>query len=149
MNRWQVGKVRVTQVVELGPMPTSPRFFFKDPPADRVVAAGGSWRFEVLQFRRGHMIKSIVIGLLAAMSLACHAAVDVNQATRAELEAVKGLGPSISERILDERHKGAFKDWQDLIRRVKGVGESNAAKFSADGLTVNGAFYRAATPARN
>jgi hypothetical protein len=40
MNRWQVGKVRVTQVVEIGPMPTSPRFFFKDPPPDLVTRHG-------------------------------------------------------------------------------------------------------------
>jgi len=40
MNRWQVGKVRVTQVVEIGPMPTSPRFFFKDPPPDLVARHG-------------------------------------------------------------------------------------------------------------
>ena len=95
------------------------------------------------------MIKRIVIALLATLSVACHAAVDANQATRAELEAVKGLGPAISSNILDERRKGAFKDWQDLIRRVNGVGASNAAKFSADGLTVNGAPYRAAPPARD
>ena len=37
MKRWQVGHVRVTQVIELGPMPTSPRFFFKDPPRDLVA----------------------------------------------------------------------------------------------------------------
>jgi glyoxylase-like metal-dependent hydrolase (beta-lactamase superfamily II) len=37
MKRWQVGQVRVTQVIELGPMPTSPRFFFKDPPPDLVA----------------------------------------------------------------------------------------------------------------
>ena len=30
MNHWQIGKVRVLQVVERGPPPTSPRFFFKD-----------------------------------------------------------------------------------------------------------------------
>jgi glyoxylase-like metal-dependent hydrolase (beta-lactamase superfamily II) len=36
MNRWQIGQVRITQVVESGPTPTSPRFFFKDPPADLV-----------------------------------------------------------------------------------------------------------------
>ena len=36
MNRWQIGKVRISQVVEIGPVPTSPRFFFKDPPADLV-----------------------------------------------------------------------------------------------------------------
>lgn len=37
MNRWQIGRVRVTQVVESGPTPTSPRFFFKDPPEDLVA----------------------------------------------------------------------------------------------------------------
>jgi glyoxylase-like metal-dependent hydrolase (beta-lactamase superfamily II) len=36
MKQWQIGKVRITQVVELGPVPTSPRFFFRDPPADLV-----------------------------------------------------------------------------------------------------------------
>lgn len=40
MNRWQVGQVRLTQVVEIGPTPTSPRFFFKDPPADLVSRHG-------------------------------------------------------------------------------------------------------------
>ena len=37
MNRWQIGKVRITQVVEIGPIATSPKFFFKDPPADLVA----------------------------------------------------------------------------------------------------------------
>jgi glyoxylase-like metal-dependent hydrolase (beta-lactamase superfamily II) len=37
MNRWQIGKVRISQVVEIGPVPTSPKFFFKDPPADLVA----------------------------------------------------------------------------------------------------------------
>ncbi len=40
MKRWQVGRVRVTQVIELGPTPTSPRFFFKDPPPDLVARHG-------------------------------------------------------------------------------------------------------------
>jgi len=93
------------------------------------------------------MIKSVLIALLAALSLGCEAAVDANNATRAELESVGGLGPSISERILEERRKGSFKDWRDLISRVKGVGESNAARLSAEGLTVNGASYRAVAPA--
>jgi glyoxylase-like metal-dependent hydrolase (beta-lactamase superfamily II) len=35
-NRWQIGDVTITQVVEAGPTPTSPKFFFKDPPADLV-----------------------------------------------------------------------------------------------------------------
>jgi len=40
LNRWMVGAVRLTQVIELGPMPTSPRFFFKDPPSDLVARHG-------------------------------------------------------------------------------------------------------------
>ena len=37
MNRWQIGRVRISQIVEIGPVPTSPKFFFKDPPADLVA----------------------------------------------------------------------------------------------------------------
>lgn len=89
------------------------------------------------------MIKQFLAGVLtAALAVACHAAVDANRATQAELETVKGIGPSISGHIIDERKKGAFKDWQNLIDRVKGIGEGNAEKFSAEGLTVNGAPYR-------
>jgi competence protein ComEA len=78
---------------------------------------------------------------------ACFAAVDVNKATAAELDGVKGIGPGISTKILDERKKGNFKDWNDFVERVKGVGEGNAAKFSAEGLTVNGAGFKGAAAA--
>jgi glyoxylase-like metal-dependent hydrolase (beta-lactamase superfamily II) len=37
MSQWQIGQVKVTRVVEIGPVPTSPRFFFKGPPADLVT----------------------------------------------------------------------------------------------------------------
>ncbi len=36
MNVWQIGQVRITQVVEAGPSPTSPKFLFSDPPPDLV-----------------------------------------------------------------------------------------------------------------
>jgi competence protein ComEA len=86
--------------------------------------------------------------LLTAVVVWAHAGpVDVNQATQAQLESVSGIGPSIAGNILDERRKGAFKDWQDMIDRVKGVRERSAAKFSTEGLTVNGASYRDAAPA--
>ena len=94
------------------------------------------------------MIKRMLAGAVAAFTLSCFAAaVDANKATRAELESVIGIGPSISERILDERRKGAFKDWQDMIDRVRGVSDSSAARFSAGGLTVNGEPYRGSAPA--
>jgi competence protein ComEA len=90
----------------------------------------------------------LLVALYAAVAMA--AAVDVNKASAAELDAIKGIGPAISGKILDERKKGNFKDWQDFIDRVKGVGEGNAAKFSAEGLTVNGSAFKgaAAAPAK-
>jgi competence protein ComEA len=88
------------------------------------------------------MLKNLLTLLMALFAAAAFAAVDVNKATQAELEAVKGIGPGISGKILDERKKGSFKDWTDLVDRVKGVGEGNAAKFSAAGLTVGGASFK-------
>jgi competence protein ComEA len=86
-----------------------------------------------------------VLAFFAAMSLvAAFAAVDVNKATEAELDGVKGIGPVTSKLIMSERKKGEFKNWEDFISRVKGVGEKSAAKFSADGLTVSGAAYTGA-----
>ena len=91
------------------------------------------------------MIKKLLTALLSLLAAAAFAAVDVNKATQADLESIKGIGPVISTKILDERKKGgAFKDWNDMVTRVKGVGEGNAAKFSADGLTVNGATFSGA-----
>ena len=94
------------------------------------------------------MLKKLLAALLALCAAAAFAAVDVNKADQAALESVKGIGPAISGKILEERKKGSFKDWNDLIERVKGVGEGNAAKFSADGLTVNGATFGGAAPAK-
>ena len=93
------------------------------------------------------MIKKILAAMLALFAAVAFAAVDVNKATQAELEAIKGIGPAIAGKILDERKKSSFKDWNDMVERVKGVGEGNAAKFSAEGLTVNGAAF-AGAPAK-
>ncbi len=73
--------------------------------------------------------------------LSAWAAVDVNKASQAELESVKGIGPSMSGKLLAERGKAAFKDWVDLIDRVSGIGPGNATRYSTAGLTVNGAPY--------
>jgi competence protein ComEA len=89
-----------------------------------------------------------VLAVVAMLSVAvCFAAVDVNKGTAAELDGVKGIGPAISARIVEERKKGNFKDWNDLITRVKGIGDKNAAKFSEAGLTVNNATFTGAAPA--
>ncbi|MDO8252812.1 MAG: helix-hairpin-helix domain-containing protein [Rhodoferax sp.] len=95
------------------------------------------------------MLKKILAIMAMLYAAACFAAVDVNKAGAAELDSIKGIGPAMSTKILDERKKGNFKDWNNFIERVKGVGEGNAAKFSTEGLTVNGAAFKgaSATPA--
>ena len=93
------------------------------------------------------MLKKILALVAMLYAAACFAAVDVNKATAAELDSIKGIGPGISAKILDERKKGNFKDWTDLIDRVKCLGEGNAAKFSTEGLTVNGAAFKGAAAA--
>lgn len=89
------------------------------------------------------MLKKILAALVMLYAAACFAAMDVNKANAAELDSIKGIGPAISTKILDERKKSNFKDWNDFIARVKGVGQSTAAKFSSQGLTVNGAAFKA------
>jgi competence protein ComEA len=85
-----------------------------------------------------------IIATIAMLCVASAFALDVNKATPAELEAVKGIGPGLATKIMAERQKSSFKDWQDLVIRVNGVGEHNAAKFSTEGLTVNGAAFAGA-----
>ncbi|MDO8772062.1 MAG: helix-hairpin-helix domain-containing protein [Burkholderiaceae bacterium] len=84
-----------------------------------------------------------LLAFFAAMSLvAAFAAVDVNKATEAELDGIKGIGPVTTKLIISERKKGEFKNWDDFVTRVKGVGDKSAAQFSAGGLTVAGASYQ-------
>lgn len=92
------------------------------------------------------MLKKILAAVALLSAAACFAAVDVNKASAAELDSIKGIGPSTSTKILDERKKGAFINWNDLVERVKGVGEGNAVKFSKEGMTVNGETFKAAAP---
>jgi competence protein ComEA len=93
------------------------------------------------------MLKKILAIAAMLYAAASFAAVDVNKAGAAELDSIKGIGPAMSTKILDERKKGNFKDWNDFIERVKGVGEANAAKFSAEGMTIGGAAFKGAAAA--
>ncbi|HSH89126.1 MAG TPA: helix-hairpin-helix domain-containing protein [Ramlibacter sp.] len=95
------------------------------------------------------MLKKILAIVVMLFATAVMAAVDVNKATEAELDAVKGIGPVTSKLIISERKKGEFKSWQDFIDRVKGVGDTRAAKLSAEGLTVSGSTYKAMTTSKD
>ena len=65
-------------------------------------------------------------------------ALELNQATEAELDSLKGMGPALSARVLQARQTRGFADWTDFMRRVPGVGTAKAEAFAAQGLTVNG-----------
>ena len=87
------------------------------------------------------MIRNFLALLLAVFALNAFAAIDVNQASQAELETVKGIGPGLSAKILKARQASSFKTWDDLVDRVSGVGPGNAARFSQAGLTVAGSAF--------
>lgn len=84
------------------------------------------------------MLKKLFAFFAFLYAAAAMAAVDVNKASAAELDSIKGIGPVMSQRILDERQKSPFKDWNDFISRVNGVGQATAAKFSESGLRIQG-----------
>lgn len=87
------------------------------------------------------MIRNLFAALIAATLSFAALATDVNRASQAELEALKGIGPGLSSKILKAREAGAFQNWGDLVQRVSGVGAGNAARLSQAGLTVGGAAF--------
>jgi competence protein ComEA len=88
------------------------------------------------------MWKKLLASLLVAATTLAMAAVDVNEATVADLDSIKGIGPGTSAKILEERKSARFKDWDDFIQRVSGIGEKRAARLSEEGLTVNGTTFK-------
>jgi competence protein ComEA len=88
------------------------------------------------------MLKKLLMLFLAfslSLSAVLAAAVEVNTADQTALESVKGIGPAHAKAIIDERTKnGPFKDADDLVNRVKGIGPKSVQNLEAAGLTING-----------
>jgi|GEM_PF-1336987 len=100
----------------------------------RIVHLSSRIKSNILRFLVSVM--TIVVTCIALTNTA--AAVEVNSADVSQLETVKGIGPSLSSKIMTARKQGNFKDWSDLEMRVSGIGDKNAAGFSRAGLTVAG-----------
>ena len=80
----------------------------------------------------------------AALSLA---AVNINTATPAELEALPGIGPAKAKAIAEYRRQhGAFKS-VDELKNVKGIGEGVLSKLKAEATVAPAAAPKAAVPA--
>jgi competence protein ComEA len=73
-------------------------------------------------------------------------ALEVNQANVAELDGLKGMGPTLSAKVLKAREQAPFQSWQDLMQRTAGLRHAKAQQFSEQGLTVNGQPFQAVKP---
>lgn len=79
-----------------------------------------------------------VFAMFLAFTSMALAAVNLNTATKDELDAVKGIGPAKAQAIIDYRTKnGPFKSVDDL-KNVNGFGDKTVAKMRSD-LSVSGA----------
>lgn len=76
-------------------------------------------------------ITTLLFGMLAGIGMAV-AAVNINTATQAELEAVKGIGAGKARAIVEHRDKnGPFKSLDDLAK-VKGFGQKSVDKLRTE-----------------
>jgi len=89
---------------------------------------------------KGSAMKKLFLILIACFAFAAAAfagQVNLNTATQAELDTLKGVGPVKAKAIIDYRARnGSFKSVDDL-EKVPGFGKKTVEKLRAD-LTVNG-----------
>lgn len=75
-----------------------------------------------------------VVALFASINMA-FAAVNLNTASQAELQTLKGVGPAKAKAIMEDRAKnGAFKSVDDLDR-VKGFSKKTVEKLRTEVTT--------------
>ena len=73
---------------------------------------------------------------------------EVNQASEADLDGLRGIGPPFTRRLMAARAEQPFQDWPDLMRRVPGMGPRMAQRLSDQGLTVQGQPLNPLDPAQ-
>ncbi len=69
------------------------------------------------------------------------AQVDLNKAREIDLDGLNGVGPTMTRHIMNERQIAPFRDWADVMQRVKGIGPKKAANLSDQGVRVQGQSY--------
>lgn len=113
------------------PAMTEPAVETREPPASRRPATASGRGAGA-----GALIGSVMIALALLMPGGA-AATDVNRATSEQLQEVKGIGPKMAQRIIEERGRGGrFASIADLSERVRGIGPKKAASLQESGLIV-------------
>jgi competence protein ComEA len=83
-------------------------------------------------------MKKLLIFLLSfLLAAAVSAAVNLNTASREQLQTLKGIGPSKAQAIIDYREQhGPFRSVDELVK-VRGIGEKTLRRLEKS-LTVVG-----------
>ncbi len=121
--------------------------FLYDPVARPLARRpAGSWQFPFSNRscpRLKHHAGAVAIA--AGMGVGFSAqAIDVNTASVADLERVRGVGPRTAQIIVQERSRaGHFSSLEDLSDRVRGIGRKRLETLQAAGLLVGGQGGRA------
>jgi competence protein ComEA len=88
------------------------------------------------------MVKMIATAAVTALFVGVTwAQLDLNKATEVQLDGLKGLGPAMTRQVMDERQKAPFRDWPDVMQRIKGIGPKKAISLSEQGVQVQGQAY--------
>lgn len=99
--------------------------------------------------RRAHRLaRTLGVAGLAAMAWTNGVfAVDLNSATVAQLQGVRGIGPKTAQIIHQERERGGrYTSFEDLSDRVRGIGPKRADTLRAAGLTIGTGPAQTAAP---
>jgi len=86
------------------------------------------------------MKRTVLTALLVLAAVAPAAGeIDLNTASPAELQQIRGVGPATAERIIAAREEGGpFADLDDAARRVKGIGPATVARWREEGGVTAG-----------
>ena len=88
------------------------------------------------------MIKKMAVTIATVMwAGVTWAQVDLNKASEIDLDGLKGVGPTLTREVMTERNKAPFRDWPDVMQRVKGIGPKKATMLSEQGVRVQGEGY--------
>ena len=71
------------------------------------------------------LISSLILTLIFPTSLIFAMSLnELNSPSKSELIKIKGIGDKKADRLIKERNKAPFKSFQELQKRVKGIGKS-------------------------